>query len=79
MKQEEGKRITIRLNSKDLAELELLKRRHRIDGDSEALKLGVEWVNTYLNNVTRVFFPATYDVVLMKKLKSRKVERKVWD
>ena len=79
MKQEEGKRITIRLNSKELAELELLKRTFRIDGDSEALKLGMTWVNSYLNNVTSLFFPATYDVVLMKKLKSRKVERKVWD
>lgn len=72
-------RKTIRFNKKEKADLELLKKTFNIDDDSKAVKLAVEWVNNYLNNVTRLFFPSSYDVILSKKLKTQTTNRKVYD
>jgi len=76
--QEKMKRITIRLNDVEEAELELLKKTFHIDKDSEALKLSVEWVNNYLKNVTNTFFPASYEVILKRRLKTQQLDRKVY-
>lgn len=74
----ESKRITVRFNEKEIAELELLKKTFHVDDDSKAIKLAVEWVNSYLKNVTETFFPPSYDVILQKKIKSSTVDRKVY-
>lgn len=71
-------RITIRFNDREQAELALLKRTFHIDNDSEALKMAVEWVNSYLKNVTNLFYPPSYDLVLMRKKKTMKLDRKVY-
>ena len=73
-----GKRITIRFNEVESAELELLKKSFHIDDDSKAVKLAVEWVNHYIKNVTNMFFPPSYDIALLRKLKTNKQERKVY-
>lgn len=72
------KRITIRFNDVEEAELNLLKKTFHIEDDSKAVKLSVEWINTYLRNVTNTFFPQSYDVVLLKKKKSFSIDRKVF-
>jgi len=72
------KRTTIRFNDVEEAQLELLKKTYHIDDDSKAIKLAIEWVNTYLKNVTDMFFPPNYDVILQKKLKTQKLDRKVY-
>lgn len=72
-------RKTIRFNEKEQAELNLLKKTFNIDDDSKAIKIAVEWVNHYLNNVTKTFFPPSYDVVLSKKMKTQTLNRKVYD
>ena len=72
-------RITIRFNEKEEAELEALKKTYNIEKDSEAIKMALQWVNHYIKNVTQTFFPPSFDVVLMKKLKTQKQERKVYD
>ena len=72
------KRITIRFNEKELAELELLKKTFHINKDSEGIKLAVEWINSYIGNVTKTFFPSNYDLILQRKRKSFKVERKIY-
>lgn len=74
-----GKRITIRFNDVEEAQLELLKKTFKVDDDSKAVKLAVEWVNTYLKNVTNTFFPPSYDVILMRKKKTEKLDRKVYE
>lgn len=71
-------RVTIRLNEKEKAELQYLIDSFNVDNPSEALKLSVEWVNSYIKNVTNMFFPGSYDVVLRKKLKTYKPKRKVF-
>jgi hypothetical protein len=71
-------RKTIRFNEKELAELELLKKTFKVEDDSKAIKLAVEWVNNYLKNVTSMFFPQSYDVILCKKMKTNKLDRKVY-
>lgn len=71
-------RITIRLNDKERAELNLLMQTYNLNNPSEALKLSVEWVNNYIKNVTSMFFPQSYDVFLRKKLKTYKPKRKVY-
>jgi hypothetical protein len=73
------KRITIRFNDRETADLDLLKRTYKIDKDSEAVKLAVEWVNSYLKNVTNTFFPPNFDLVLVKKIKTGELKRKVYD
>jgi len=72
------KRITIRFNELESLELETIKKTFHIEKDSEAVKVCVEWVNHYLKNVTRTFFPPSFDVVLMKKKKTETNDRKVW-
>lgn len=73
------RRITIRFNPVEVAELELLKKSWGVTNDSEAAKMAVRWVNSYIKNVTQCFFPPNYDVVLMKKLKTQRTDRKVYD
>lgn len=73
------KRITVRFNDKELAQLELLKRNFHIEKESEALKLAIDWVNSYIHNVTKTFFPSTHEVVLVKKIKQNSIGRKVWE
>jgi len=72
------KRITVRFNEREDAELNLLKKTFHIDNDSEAIKMAVEWVNGFLKNVTQMFFPPTHDVVLVKKTKAGGVSRKIY-
>jgi len=71
-------RKTIRFNERETAELNYLKKTFNIDDDSKAVKLAIEWVNHYIKNVTNTFFPPTYDLVLMKKTKTNKIDRRVF-
>ncbi len=75
---EKDYRKTVRFNQKEQAELELLKKTFHLEKDSEAIKLAVEWVNHYIKNVTTTFFPPSFEVVLLKKLKTEKLDRKVF-
>ena len=79
MNTSKGKRITICLNEKEQAELELLKKTFHVEEDGKAIKLAVEWVNHYLQSVTNTFFPPSFEVVLVKKKKSDRMDRKVWE
>lgn len=72
-------RITVRLNEVEKAELNLLMKTFKVDIPSEALKLGMRWVNSYLKNVTDIFLPPGYDLILYKRTKSNKLDRKVYD
>ena len=72
-------RITIRLNEKEKAELNLLMETFNVETPSEAFKLSVDWVNNYIKNVTNIFFPQSYNVILSKKLKTYKPKRRVYD
>jgi hypothetical protein len=71
-------RATIRFNEVEEAELNLLKKTFHIDEDGKAIKLAVEWVNHYLKNVAGMFYPPSFDVILQRKLKTNKQERKVY-
>jgi len=71
-------RKTIRFNELEEAELNLLKKTFHVEDDSKALKLAVEWVNSYIKNVTNMFFPPSFDVILQRKLKTQEQERKVY-
>ena len=71
-------RITIRRNEKEKAELNLLMKTFKVDNESEAYKMAVNWVNNYIGNVTRTFFPQEYDIILSKKKKTLKLDRKVY-
>lgn len=71
-------RKTIRFNEIEQAELNLLKKTFHIDDDSKAIKLAVEWVNSYIKNVTNTFFPPSFDVILQKKTKTYHTDRKVY-
>ena len=71
-------RKTIRRNEEEKAELQLLMKSFRVENESEAYKMAVQWVNNYIKNVTRTFFPPDYDVVLLKKRKTNTQERKVY-
>lgn len=70
--------ITIRFNDLEEAELELLKKTYHIDNDSKAVKMAISWINSYMKNVTSMFFPQDYDVILSKKLKTQKLDRKIY-
>lgn len=72
-------RTTIRFNEQEQAELNLLKKSFNIDEDSKAIKMAVEWVNHYIKNVTQTFFPPSYDLILMRKTKTGKLQRKVFE
>lgn len=74
----EDKRITVRLNEREQAELELFKKNFRLEKDGEALKCALGWVNHYLKNVTETFFPPSHEVVLVRKTKTGSSERKVY-
>ena len=73
------KRITVRFNDREAAELEYFKKTFHIDKDSEALKTALNWCNHYIKNVTSTFFPPSHDVILMRKTKTGKMNRKVFD
>jgi len=73
------RRTTTRWNDKEEAELDLLKKAFNIDDDSKAIKLAVEWVNHYQKNVAETFYPPSYDVILVKKTKTNRPGRKVYD
>jgi hypothetical protein len=72
-------RITVRFNEAEEKELNHLKETFHIENDSEAIKVGIEWVNRYLKNVSEMFFPPSYNVILQRRLKTVKQERKVYD
>jgi hypothetical protein len=72
-------RVTVRRNELEKAELNLLMKTFRVEVESEAYKMAVKWVNNYLKNVTESFFPPNYEVILVKKSKTNKVDRKVYD
>jgi hypothetical protein len=72
-------RITVRFNETEEKELHHLKETFHIENDSEAIKVGIEWVNMYLKNVSDMFFPPSYHVLLQRRLKTVKQERKVYD
>jgi len=71
-------RITIRFNAKEEAELKLLKERFHIENDSQAIKVAVSWVVSYMGNVSKMFFPEDYDVALIKKRKTIGSKRLVY-
>ena len=71
-------RVTIRLNEVEKSELETFKRQFGIEKDSEALKLALIWVNHYIKNVTRMYFPPEYDLILSKKLKTNPNKRTIF-
>ena len=71
-------RKTIRFNPREEAELILFKKNFHLDDDSKAVKVAIEWVNHYINNVSSMFFPPTYDVILSKKLKTNKLNRRIY-
>ena len=73
------KRITVRLNELEQSELNLFMKNYHIEKESEALKIALKWCNHYITNVTNLFFPQNYEVHLIKKTKTNKVNRKVWD
>jgi len=72
------RRPTIRFNDVEEAELDLLRKTFNIDNDSEAVKMAVEWVNHYIKNVSSMFYPPSFDVILSKKLKTNKPNRLVY-
>lgn len=72
------RRITIRFNEAEAAEIQLLKETFHVEKDSEAVKLAVQWVNHYLKNVTITFFPPDYDVLLSRKRKTNPISRRVY-
>lgn len=72
------KRLTIRFNDVEEAELDLLKKMFHLENDSQAVKVAVEWVNHYIKNVSNTFFPPSYDVILSKKMKTKKLDRKIY-
>jgi len=71
-------RKTIRFNDVEQAELNLFKKMFHIDNDSEAIKLAVTFATKYIKNVSEVFFGDTFDVILQRKRKTQKVDRKVY-
>lgn len=74
-----SKRTTIRFNDLEELELNKMKATFQIEDDSKAVKLAIEWVNSHLKNVTQMFFPPSYDVVLYKRLKSYERKKKVYN
>lgn len=72
-------RKTIRFNELEELELQKLKKTFSVEDDSKAIKLAIEWVNNYLKNVTELFLPPSYEVVLYKRLKSFKREAKIYE
>ncbi len=73
-----AKRITIRFNDQEEAELELYKKTFGLSDDSKAVKSAVSGFNNYLKNVTNTFFPPNYDVALIRKKKSFQLDRKIY-
>jgi|25BtaG_2_1085352.scaffolds.fasta_scaffold08168_4 hypothetical protein len=71
-------RVTIRLNEIEERELDLFKSQFGIEKHSEAFKLSMKWVNHYINNVTKTFFPPEYYLILTKKLKTNPLNRKIF-
>jgi hypothetical protein len=71
-------RHTIRRNEKEKAELQAFMKLQGIDNESEAYKTAVRWCNQYIKNVTDMFFPSTHDVVLVKKTKSHRLDKRVY-
>ena len=74
-----GKRITTRFNDQEEAELELLKKTYGLLDDAKAVKMAIEWVNHYISNVTNTFFPPSFEVILLRRTASNKLQRKIYD
>ena len=72
------KRITVRFNEAEQAELDRFKTTYHIENDSEAIKAAIEWVNAYIKNVTNSFFPPNYEVILSKKMKTQTKDRLIY-
>ena len=49
-----------------------------MEKDSEAFKLALKWVNHYIKNVTEMYFPPEYDIILTRKLKTTPLDRKIF-
>lgn len=71
-------RITLRRNEAQKAELQAFMKLHGISNESEAYHTAVTWCNSYIKNVTDMFFPSTHDVVLVRKKKTMKLDKKVY-
>lgn len=71
-------RHTIRRNEIQKAELNAFMKLQGIDNESEAYHMAVNWCNQYIKNVTDMFFPSTHDIVLVRKKKTLKLDRKVY-
>jgi len=72
-------RITIRRNEVEKAELDLFMKSFSLDNESESYKMAVRWVNEYIKNVTKTFFPSNYDLILSRKRKYYIPTRKIYD
>ena len=72
------KRITKRFNNQEELELETFKTNFHIDNDSEAIQTAISFANKYMKNVTELFFGSDYDVIIQRKRKTKKVERRVY-
>lgn len=72
------KRITVRFNGKEEAELQLLRKTYGLENDSETIKLAINWVLTYIRSVTDSYFPSTHEVVLIRKKKTEKLSRRIY-
>lgn len=71
-------RETIRINDVERAELKLFMESYQLETPSEAYKVAVKWVNSYIRNVTDSFFPPGYELILRKKLKTDTSKRRVY-
>ena len=71
-------RKTIRFNEKEWAELQLFKKTYHFKDDAKAIKAAISTANTYLKNVSELFFPPSCEVVLLQKRKTMKQERKFY-
>lgn len=77
MKKDQGLRITVRLNALEAKEFEAFKEQFQIEDNSKAIKIGFLWAKSYLKNVTDLFIPPDYDIVLYKRLKTFERKTKV--
>ena len=72
------KRTTIRFNDVQEAQLELLKKTFHVETNADAIHLAIDWVNSYLKNVTKTFFPSNYEIILQRIRKTDPTGRKVY-
>jgi len=71
-------RHTIRRNEIQKLELKKFMKLNGLDNESEAYHTAIDWCNQYIKNVTDMFFPATHDIVLVRKKKTQPLDKKVY-